>query len=415
MKVYSNFRGFLARQSHNYRVMLVRSGGHHFFFYLRSNYDSIYTTSLGANPVTLGWMSSLSGAIDSLVSIPVGWLSDIYNLKRVMGLGMATYALMIAIYALAQDWTWIIVAMALAPITTALMFRSQEIMIINGLRDEDRATGFGLNMIISNFMGVLSPIPAALMIERFGGLNVEGIRPIYFISLAGTSALYVFVYSRLTDIPPQPRSKKGTFLHDFREIFDSRRGLKAWIAVGCLGSVVWGIIEPFTFLYAAQIKGADALTIGAMTTVSILVSILVAIPFSRVADSRGRKFAIYLMRPFLYTWLILLIVAPSPFWLIVAWVFRGVTMGSSAWETLGMELVPAGQRGRWLGVTSMFGSLFRIPAPIIGGLLYTSFSPGLLFLVPLLIDLCVRMPILVAKVPETVKQQESKAMSETRI
>ncbi len=409
MRVFGRLRDFLERQSHNYRMMLVRSGGHTFLFNLTGNYDSIYTTALGADSVTLGSMRGLSGAVNMLVSLPSGWLTDIYSLKKMMGLGMAIYVLMVAMYAFARDWTWIVVAMALAPITMALMFRSQNIMISNGLREEDRATGFGLRQIIAQVAGLVSPIPAALLVERFGGLTVEGIRPLYLIRLFGLAVLYIFVYTRLTDVPPQPRSKEGTFLQDFREVLEGKRGLRAWIAVGCLGSMVWGIMEPFTFLYAAQVKGANALTLGIMTTVSTLVSILVALPVNRVADSRGRKVAIFLVRPFLYAWMILLVVAPSPSWLIVAWAFRGVAMGSSAWETLGMELVPAGQRGRWLGITNTLGSLFRIPAPIIGGILYRGVTPGLLFLVPLALDAGIRMPILALKVPETVRRAAQKS------
>lgn len=399
----------MGRQSHNYRMMLVRSGGHTFLFNFTGNYNSIYTTALGADAVTLGSMRGLSGVVNMLISMPSGWLSDIYSLKKLMGLGMAIYLLMVAMYAFARDWTWILVAMILSPLTMAFMFRSQNIMISNGLRDEDRATGFGLRQIIAQVAGLISPIPAALLIERLGGLTVEGIRPLYFLRLFGLAILYIFVYMKLTDVPPQPRSREGTFLQDFREVLEGKEGLKAWVAVGCLGSVVWGIMEPFTFLYAAEFKGADALTLGVMTTVSTLISILVAIPINRIADDRGRKTAIYIIRPFLYVWMILLVVAPSPTWLIVAWAFRGVGMGSSAWETLGMELVPAGQRGRWMGITNTLGSLFRIPAPIIGGVLYSGLNPSLLFLIPLALDLGIRVPILAFRVPETITKKTSES------
>jgi len=402
--VIRRLRGFLERQSHNYRMMLVRSGGHTFFFNFTGNYNSIYTTALGADPVTLGSMSALGSAVNMAISMPSGWLSDIYSLKKVMGLGMAIYVLMVAMYAFARDWTWILLAMILSPLTMALMFRSQNVMISNGLRDEDRATGFGLRQIIAQMLGLLSPIPAALLVERFGGLTVEGIRPMYFIRLLGLVVLYIFVYTRLTDVPPQPRSKEGTFLQDFREVLEGKEGLRAWIAVGCLGSMVWGMMEPFTFLYAAEVKGAGALTLGTMTTVSTLVSLIIAIPINRIADRRGRKYAIYLVRPFLYLWMILVVVAPNPTWLIVAWAFRGVGMSSSAWDTLGMELVPAGQRGRWLGITNTLSSLFRIPAPIIGGILYKGLNPSILFIIPLVLDLGIRLPILAFRVPETMKR-----------
>ena len=46
-------RGFVKRQSHNYRMILVRSAGAYFMMNLTSNY-SIYTTGLGADSVALG-------------------------------------------------------------------------------------------------------------------------------------------------------------------------------------------------------------------------------------------------------------------------------------------------------------------------------------------------------------------------
>lgn len=404
MALVQRLRSFISRQSHNYRILLIRSGFHHFFYNLTGNYDYIYTTALGANPVTLGSMSGLSGAINMVISLPSGWLSDIYSLKKMMGLGMAVYVLMVALYAFAKDWTWIVVAMALAPFNMALMFRSQNIMMSNGLRDEDRATGFGLRQVASQIAMLLSPIPAALLVERLGGLTVEGIRPLYYLRLSGLIVLYLYVYVRLMDEPPRIRLEGSTFLKDFRRVLESGSGLKAWIVVSCLGSLVWGLIDPFTFLYAAEFKGADAIILGLMTTASTLVSIVFSLPVNRVADSRGRKFTILLTRPALYLWFIALVLAPSPAWLLVAWVFRGIAMSSSAYDTLGIELVPEGQRGRWLGLVNAFGSALSIPAPIIGGFLYSGPYPGLLFIIPLAIDLFIRMPILALRVPETARR-----------
>lgn len=82
-------RDFLGRQSHNYRMVLVRSSGANFLMNLTSSYTRIYTTGLGADPVTLGSLSSAGSAVNMVISYPSGWLSDRYDLKRVRGLGMA--------------------------------------------------------------------------------------------------------------------------------------------------------------------------------------------------------------------------------------------------------------------------------------------------------------------------------------
>jgi len=63
-------------------------------------------------------------------------------------------------------------------------------------------------------------------------------------------------------------------------------------------------------------------------------------------------------------------------------------------------------RGRWLGVTNMINAIVRIPAPIIGGYLFENVNPDLVFLIPVVLGLFLRTPIL-AKVPETLNREQS--------
>ena len=66
----SGVRGFVEKQSHNYRMILVRSAGSNFLMNLTRNYFSIYTTGLGADSVTLGGIRSVSSAVNMLMRIP---------------------------------------------------------------------------------------------------------------------------------------------------------------------------------------------------------------------------------------------------------------------------------------------------------------------------------------------------------
>ncbi len=80
-------------------------------------------------------------------------------------------------------------------------------------------------------------------------------------------------------------------------------------------------------------------------------------------------------------------------------------MAGSSYQTWMLELVPPEKRGRWLGVTNTINSLVRIPAPIIGGMLYESLNPGLLFLIPVILEAVIRLPIIYFKIPETLKKR----------
>jgi MFS family permease len=403
-----NGRDFLARQSHNYRMMIVRSGGGMFLFNLTGQYSSIFTKALGADNMTIAWLSSVSSFISMLISMPVGYVTDNYNLKKVMGAGLFLNIAMVGMYAFALDWRWIFVAMVINPFTMALMFRSQQLIITNELDSAERARGMGVRMQIAMILGLISPIPAAFLVKSWGGLTLEGIRPLYYIRFVGMIIIYSYVYIKLTDVLPMPRAKKSTgFIDDFREVLDGGgRKLKVMIVVGALGALVWSTIQSFTYLYAAEIKGADELILGLLPTVETIAFVLFATPMNNLADTKGRKYAFLLVRPALWMFFVLVILAPNQYWLLVAWFLRGIGMSTSAYNTLFLEMVPAEQRGRWMGLSNTFSALIRIGAPLLGGLMYDSNLPWLLFAVPLAVDMLVRIPIFHFYVPETLPKQE---------
>ncbi|MFW6108859.1 MAG: hypothetical protein ACOC6N_00250 [archaeon] len=52
-KAVKTVREFLARQSHNYKMMIIRTAGANFLFNLTNQYTSIYTKALGADNVPM--------------------------------------------------------------------------------------------------------------------------------------------------------------------------------------------------------------------------------------------------------------------------------------------------------------------------------------------------------------------------
>lgn len=77
------------------------------------------------------------------------------------------------------------------------------------------------------------------------------------------------------------------------------------------------------------------------------------------------------------------------------------TILSGATSAMTMELVPVDQQGRWSGLLGLFTGLATIPAPIIGGLIWREIGPIYVFLVPVVLDLLLRIPLL-STVSETL-------------
>ena len=404
MASLSRFRTFMRDQSKNYNVLLVRSVVSSFLMQLVQNFSNLYIVELGATPFQLSAVRAIGSAVSALVSIPAGWLSDVYSLKKIMVLGMVLQVLSVAFYAFARDWVWIIAAMIFATLTMTLVFRMQNIFVANSLSDRDRATGYAMRTTMTQFFSIFAPTIGGIMVHLFGGILVEGIRPLYFIQLVGISLISVYVALNLEDVETNGSFKVSELIGHYREMFRAGERLGRFAIIQALGSITWGLSMPFPFVYAAEFKGADSLVIGYMGTCFVLVSMLLAIPMGNLADTRGRKFTVYVTHPFFYASYLLLVAAPpgAAWVLLLAWCCRGVMMSSSAWMTMNMEMVPQEYRGRWTGFTSLLQNLVRVPALLLGGYLYESVNPALVFIIPIFVDALIRLPLL-RTIPDTLK------------
>ena len=405
MSLLDRLRGFISGQSRNYNVLLVRGIVAQFMTQLVQNFNNLYIVELGATAFQLSTVRAVGSAVSALISLPAGWLSDVYSIKKIMIVGMIVQVVSVAFYAFAQDWRWIIAAVVFATLTMTLVFRIENIFIANSLTDSNRARGYGMRETAIRFFSVFAPSIGGLIVHMGGGISVEGIRPLYFIQLAGFSVVGIYVALRLEDVRPESDFDPRDFLGQYREMLSSGSNLKKFAFLQALGSITWGLSMPFPFVYAADFKGADSLVIGYMGTCFVLVTMALAIPLGALADRRGRKFAIYVTRPFFYASYLLLIFAPvgASWVLMLAWCMRGVMMSSRAWMTMSMEMVPQEYRGRWTGFSALLQNAIRVPSMLLGGYLYESVSPELVFIIPIVVDVLVRMPLLTT-VPDTLRK-----------
>ncbi len=273
----------------------------------------------------------------------------------------------------------------------------ENVYIASSVKNEDRASGFGVATVLATIGGTLAPIIAAYLVIAFGGINTNGIRPLFIIQLAGLIPLAIVIFLNLAEIS---KSELGggeggrNFLKDFRSLFESAKGLKRFIFMECLGDFSMGMVFPFAMVFAVEGKNADPLILGYMGIASTLSNMIFAIPIGRLADRIGRKKTLTLMRPIMYASYLLIAFAPSAYWLILAWAFVGFPWEWIVWSAMSMEMVPEDKRGRWSGMLMLFDNVVRIPAPIIGGILYETVGPTVLFILPVAIDLFLRIPVL---------------------
>jgi len=402
-KVIGRVVGFVTRQKRNYRVAMMRSAANNFLFNLTAQYDSIYTTALGANSVQLGTVSSIGNGIAAFIAMPIGWLVDRYGFRRFYLLGVGLLAGVALIYALAPSWHAIIAATILYTISVRLTGTGCSVICADSVANQHRATAQNLCATFRSILSMIAPLIAAPLVTALGGMTVEGLRPLYHVRFVGYGLVLLFVVAQLREVKCAGEIEVNPgFIGEFKHLFEGSAPLRKWIVISSLTALPMAMTPPFLQVFAHQVKGADQYVLGAMATATILARLLFGIPLGRLADKIGRKKVIYLLTPLWYASHLLLIFSFNAVTLILAgalWTFYYVNSGVTG--AMALELVPVEQMGKWSGLRGLFRGLVAIPAPIVGGLIWREVGPMYVFLVPLAVDLFLRIPLLTT-VPETL-------------
>ena len=238
-RVAGRIRGFIYRQKHNYRVGTARSSANKFLVGLTSQYSAIYTVGLGADSVQLGSLSSVGGVISALISTPIGWLMDRHGIKRFFLLSIVLTAGGSLLYALARDWHFLVAAAIFASIAASLSNTGCRVICADSVQSQDRVTAQNVCTTLASIVGMISPLVSAYLVTVFGGMTVEGIRPLYYLQFAGYGLIFFLVVVQLRE-PQQGRLADATrfsFIDDFRHLFEGRKNLSRWIAISAFTSL----------------------------------------------------------------------------------------------------------------------------------------------------------------------------------
>ena len=406
-----NITKFYKEISRDLKTIFLRSSIANFVINLNP-YNSIYIVALGATGTQLGLLTSLSLALTAISSIATGWLSDRVNRKTMFLIGAFIGILVPLTYYMAASLLWLIPAFVFAGFADGMIAPPWTAMYANSIRNEHRGAVYGIANIFILTPTLFAALIGGQIVDRYGGLTTEGIRPIYLLQLILLVAAWLSVYWRLSDRVPNQFERKlsiKTMIKDYKIVL-KRRGVKAWVGMKSLGSVSIGLAGPFWILFAATVHGASAITISYMVTARSLVNILTSPLSGRLTDSIGRKWMIIYGRIVMYiATIIFLVLGRQDIYLIAAWILMGFSDSTGvAWQAEEAELVNHTQRARMTALSVSAFNLLAVPASVLGGWLWDSINPLAPFIVMTVIDGCVRMPIVYKYVPDS-KSLEAEA------
>ncbi len=403
-KTIKNMSQFYHDLSQDLKIIFLRSSIANFVFNVNP-YNSIFIVALGATGTQLGLLTSLSLALTAISSIATGWLSDRINRKTMFLIGALIGVLVPLTYYLAGNLLWLIPAFVFAGFADGIIAPPWTAMYANSVKNEHRGTIYGVANIFILAPTLFAALIGGQLVNHYGGLTVDGIRPIYLVQLGFLLIALLTVYWKLGDRIPGQYARKlniSTMIKDYKIVL-SRKGVKAWVGMKSLGSISIGLAGPFWILFAASVHGASAITISYMVTARILVNILTSPLSGRLTDTIGRKWMIIYGRIVMYiATIIFLVLGHNEVFLIIAWILMGLSDSTGvAWQAQEAELVSHVQRARMTALSVSAFNLLAVPASVLGGWLWDSVNPLAPFIVMAIVDGFIRMPIVYKYVPDS--------------
>lgn len=458
---------FYRRQTRNFKTLNIRTTLGTFLGNLTQPYNQVYARELGASPVELGYLTAVGSAFAAALALPGGVLADRCGRKKLYVLGSAFGLLTPLSYFVARSWIWIVPAFVFSYVMIALRQSAYQAMYAGSVQSKDRGTAFGIGSMLASLPVILAPLAAVTLMGNPTRITSSSIRPLYLIQLVGLVLLLIYVYIFIVEEPGDWRafrsafsSKEIIFLLPFmaappvvcviigwvqhvsivallppallvgaciaiaiislrrrsppshnahlgQELRDLLRlpGVKAWLAMKGSGSAAMGLASPFWLVYAAYVVGVSPAGLALMVSLRILGKLISAVPWGIASDVRGRKFTLLFGRFFMHMGILCFIFASKQWVLILAYALMGVADGSaSVWTIIRMELVPSRSRSSMASMDHFVWYFPVILSAIVGGIIY-SISPKMIFILCLLIDAGVRMPLVAFGVPETSKRK----------
>lgn len=396
-KAYSRLKSLNKGLDKRYRILLLATGVYSWALNLPTTYAQIYAAMLGADPIELGFLSSLGSVTSAFAAIPAGWFIARYGAKKVLILGFLAFAASAGMYSLAASWFFLVPASLLSALALSFIYPLSDIIIVEVTREGSRAAAMGFSRTVWNSFALFAPPLATALVVTFGGLTLEAMRPLFLVQFAAAAgaALALAIVLENSEALNANASSLGLI-----EVLNSARSLlmkkdsSAWMLAMSAQRFSMSIAMAYLPLWLVEVRGADPYIIGAMNTAGVVAVLLLSAPVGVMADRLGWLKVFLVTRVFLYLGTILMLLIPIPSALVLAGAFGAF---GSMYGVGGVSFIPfiaafwespqPDHRGLWFTASNTLGGLIGAVAPLVGGIVWDAGYRDLTLLLPLIVDL----------------------------
>jgi MFS family permease len=358
----------------------------------------LYLKDLGAGVTQIGLFFTLSQVIPLALQILGGWISDTIGRLRAIAFGSLAGVLAYMVLILSPSWEWLLLGSAFSSIGGALVAPSFEAFIAENSQASSRARVFGISQALFMVVGVIGPVLGGLLADTRGFQFMLIVAAVfYFIA---TIIRFAMARSAAKNVESQPRKLSLTGLR-FNLVammgLVLAGGVVSWIMItDGVRDISFGLSLNFLPVYMQQIGGMNLKQIGLLNSVFGLFMMLTTIPAGWLADKKGERVVISSGFIFLSLAMLVFVFMPvqSIWFYALGWACGGIGIGlaTPGYSSLISKVVPRELRGTAFGLFSTSLGLVSLPAPWLGGILWTRFSPQTPFLVTGILSMLCAIP-----------------------
>jgi MFS family permease len=332
-----------------------------------------YLEALGASTPIIGLFGTAEDFFDAIYQYPGGWIADRLGRRRAFLIFVALASAGYLVYYFASSWPVVFVGLALAMAWQSMASPAVFAIIGDSLPPKRRAMGFTLQSILKRVPIVIAPIIGGGMIAAMG--IIKGVHAGLLITLVLAVITLLLVLKVNVAIKPSAATNIRGVWRSFHA------ALKRLLISDVIIRMCEGMTGVLTILYVTNVQGFSTARYGTLIAIQMIVSILVYIPASKIADRIGRK--PFVIVTFLSFGLFPLAVmfASSFAFLVLAFVIGGLReIGEPSRKAMIVDFAREDLRARSVGLYYLIRSLSITPAAAIGGLLW-KISPQVPFVV----------------------------------
>jgi len=339
----------------------------------------LFAAHLGADPVGIGLVASVSAFTGIIASIPAGMLSDHWGRHRMLLISALVFATAPPLYLLVSNLWQLALVRFYHGFATALFIPIALALIADLYHGErgERMGWFSTATLLGRF---LAPLAGGALLGGLAANPAFSFRVVYGLcGLGGMAALLLAL--RLPDLrdPAAPPHRQGDTFRAFRSVLANRAiMLTAMMEAAIL--FAFGTFETFLPLHA-KAQGLSAYTIGLFLSSQMIVLALSKPTLGRFSDRHGRWGQI-IGGALIGATAMAALSRCSTFWpLLLTSVGFGFSL-SVLTSATAARIADLSRRETYGSAMGMLGSVMDIghtTGPLVAGMIATSYGFGMAF------------------------------------